>query len=123
MAKPTLDSYISKSVAEADSLNPRLSRNGPLGIRAKVEDPVDRGSDYDPANAWKLNPRQTAGYEAGRHWCLRSLAEIGLAGGIHVRRVALFNQPLGYVKSENQRDRALVWQEIWAIRAGMGALG
>jgi hypothetical protein len=25
-----------------------------------------------------------------------------------------------YVKSKNERDRALVWQEIWAIEAGMG---
>jgi hypothetical protein len=25
-----------------------------------------------------------------------------------------------YAKSANERDRALVWQEIWAIGAGMG---
>ncbi|HVR25659.1 MAG TPA: hypothetical protein VMU26_20360 [Candidatus Polarisedimenticolia bacterium] len=102
MAKATIDSYISKSVAEADSLNSATitikewtTGNGSLGIRAKVEDPVDKDGDYDPTNPWKLNPLQQQDMKLEGRGCLRSLAEIDLAGGIHVRRVALFDQPLG----------------------------
>ncbi len=91
----TLDTYISQSVGEADSLNsPTIKEWTTRHPGEVVEDPADKGSDYDPANAWKLSPRQQQDMKLEGRWCLRSLAEIGLAGGIHVRRVALFYQPL-----------------------------
>jgi hypothetical protein len=55
-AKATLDSYISKSVAEADGLNFTTIKEWTTGHPGEVvEDPVDKGSDYDPANAYKLS--------------------------------------------------------------------
>lgn len=95
MAKATLDSYLSKSVAEAESLDSATIKEWTTRHPGEVvEDPVDKGSDYDPANASKLNPRQQQDMKLEGRWCLRSLAEIDLAGKIHVRRVALFYQPL-----------------------------
>jgi hypothetical protein len=89
-AEATLDTYISQSVGDADSLY--SATIGEWAIRhpsETVEAPAHKGRNYDSEDAleqpnWKLEGR----------WCLRSTAGIDLAGGIHVRRIALFYQPL-----------------------------
>jgi hypothetical protein len=91
----TLDGYISKSVAEADSLDsPTIKEWATRHPGEVVEDPPKKGSDYDPANLWNLSPRLQQDMKLEGRWCLRSLAQIELAGGIHVQRVAVFYQPL-----------------------------
>jgi hypothetical protein len=87
---PTLDGYISQSVGGADSLY--SATIGEWAIRhpgETVEAPAPKDRDHDEENAreqqyWKLEGR----------WCLRSTSGIELAGGIRVRRIALFYQPL-----------------------------
>jgi hypothetical protein len=91
-SKPTLDSYVSQSVAEIDDLH--SATIGEWAIRHPGEilaTPADKG---DPRNAWKLNAPEQQDRKVEGRWCLRSTAEIDLAGGIHVRRTALFYQPL-----------------------------
>jgi hypothetical protein len=94
-SKPTLDAYISQSVVEANNPNfPTVEewiRKHPDDI---VQTPADKGSDYGSGISWDLKrPEQQEKKLQGR-WCLRSNAEIDLAEGIHVRRFALFYQPL-----------------------------
>ncbi|HXC42152.1 MAG TPA: hypothetical protein VNY51_01370 [Candidatus Dormibacteraeota bacterium] len=94
-SKDTLDIYVSKNVAEADSLDiPTIKEWSARHPGEVVQGPPSKGSDDDPANAWKLNPRQQEDVKLEGRWCLRSTAEIDLEGGIHVQRVALFYQPL-----------------------------
>jgi hypothetical protein len=94
-AKGTLDSYLSQAVAEADGVNFTSVKEWTTRHPGEVvEDPAKKSSDYDPANAYNLSPRQQEDMKLEGRWCLRSLAEIDLADGIHVRRVALFYQPL-----------------------------
>jgi hypothetical protein len=91
-SKPTLDSYVSQSVAEIDDLH--SATIGEWAIRHPGEilaTPADKG---DPRNAWKQNAPEQQDRKLEGRWCLRSTAEIDLAGGIHVRRTALFYQPL-----------------------------
>jgi len=92
--KATLDSYLSEAVAEADDSNSTIKEWIARHPGEVVEDAARKGSDYDPANAYKLDPRQQQDMKLEGRWCLRSLAEIDLADGMHVRRVALFYQPL-----------------------------
>jgi hypothetical protein len=94
-ARDTLDTYLSKAVAEADEVNFITVKEWTTRHPGEVvEGPPDKGTDYDPANAYKLDPRQQQDMKLEGRWCMRSLAEIDLADGIHVRRVALFYQPL-----------------------------
>ncbi len=93
--KDTLDTYISKNIAEADELNSSTIEEWTTRHPGEViEGPVGKSSDYDPANTWKLSPREQQETKLEGRWCLRSLSEIDLADGIHVSRVALFYQPL-----------------------------
>jgi hypothetical protein len=94
-SKPTLDAYISQSVVEANSSSfqtiEEWASKHPDDI---VQSPADKGSDYGSGITWDLKrPEQQEKKLQGR-WCLRSNAEIDLADGIHVRRVALFYRPL-----------------------------
>jgi hypothetical protein len=94
-SKGTLEIYVSKSVAEADSLDiPTIKEWSARHPGEVVEGPPSTGSDNDAANAWKLSPRQLQDMKLEGRWCLRSTAEVDLEGGIHVQRVALFYQPL-----------------------------
>jgi hypothetical protein len=96
-SEATLDGFVSQSVGDVDSLY--SATIGEWAIRhpgETVEAPAHKDRDYDPANVREQLDRKLQG-----RWCLRSTAGIGLAGGIHVRRIALFYQPLvelGYGK-------------------------
>jgi len=94
-SKPTLDTYISQSVVEANTSNsPTIeewTRKHPDEI---VQTPADKGSDYGSGNIWDLKRPEQQDRKLEGRWCLRSTAEIDLAGGIRVRRIALFYQPL-----------------------------
>lgn len=84
----TVDTYISKNVGEADTLNsPTIKEWTTRHPGEVIEGPAGKGSDYDPANAWKLSPPQQQEMRLAGRWCLRSLAEIEFASGIHVRRL------------------------------------
>ena len=89
-SEATLDSIISQSVIEAESLGtPAI---GEWAIRhpgETVDAPADKDRDYDQENARYMHDRELEG-----RWCLRSTARISLAGGIRLRRIALFYQPL-----------------------------
>ena len=94
-SKDTLEIFVSKTVAEADGWDtPTIEEWGARHPGEVVEGPPSKGSDNDPANAWKLSPRQQQDVKLEGRWCLRSTAEFDLEGGIHVQRVALFYQPL-----------------------------
>jgi hypothetical protein len=54
-----------------------------------VDEPAKKDLNYDSANAREQQDRKLEG-----RWCLRSTAGIDLVSGIHVRRIALFYQPL-----------------------------
>jgi hypothetical protein len=93
--QPILDTYISQTVGESETLY-----SSTIGQWAKrypgevVEDLADKSNEYNSANTYNLSPRQQQDRKLQGRWCLRSLAEIDLAGGIRVRRIALFYQPL-----------------------------
>jgi hypothetical protein len=89
-SEATLDSFISQSLGDAESLY--SATIGEWAIRhpnETVEVPAHKDRDYDSENAREQQDRKLEG-----RWCLRSTAGIDLAGGIHVRRIALFYQPL-----------------------------
>jgi hypothetical protein len=93
--KATLDTYVSQSVSEAESLNPATIDEWAMRHPGEtVVAPADNGSDYDQRNEWKLSAREQQDRKLEGRWCLRSTAEIDLAGGLRVRRIALFYQPL-----------------------------
>ena len=93
--RDTLDTYIAKSVAEADKADSTTIEEWTSRHPGEViEGPAGKSSDYDPANTWKLGPREQQETKLEGRWCMRSLSEIDLADGIHVRRLALFYQPL-----------------------------
>jgi hypothetical protein len=100
-SKPTLD-YISQSVVEANTSNsPTIeewTRKHPDEI---VQTPADKGSDYGSGNIWDLKRPEQQDRKLEGRWCLRSTAEIDLAGGIRVRRIALFYQPLAHKSTES----------------------
>jgi hypothetical protein len=89
-SEATLDGFISQSVIDAEKLgSPAI---GEWAIRHPgdtVDAPTDKDRDYDQQNARYMHDRELEG-----RWCLRSTARISLAGGISVRRIALFYQPL-----------------------------
>ena len=93
--QPTLDAYISQTTGESEALY-----SSTIGQWAKrypgevVEDVADKANEYNSTNTYNLNPREQQDRKLQGRWCLRSLAEINLAGGIRVRRIALFYQPL-----------------------------
>jgi len=75
--KDTLDTYISKNIAEADELNSSTIEEWTTRHPGEViEGPAGKSSDYDPANTWKLGPREQQETKLEGRWCLRSLAEI-----------------------------------------------
>src|ERR1019366_10223197 len=75
-SEAALDSFISQSVGDADSLYSATIAEWAIRHPGEtVESPADRDRDYDPENGreqpdWKLEGR----------WCLRSTAGIDLAG-------------------------------------------
>ncbi|HVN78390.1 MAG TPA: hypothetical protein VMW38_05285 [Terriglobia bacterium] len=56
-----------------------------------LEEPMDKS---DPRKAFNLEAWEKRDVKLEGRWCLKSIATIELAGGIHVRRVALFYPPL-----------------------------
>lgn len=94
-SKVTLEAYIGESVREANSPNlPTIEEWTSKHPDDIVQSPADKGRDYGSRITWDLKrPEQQERKLQGR-WCLRSNAEIDLAEGIHVRRIALFYQPL-----------------------------
>jgi hypothetical protein len=93
-AKPNLDTYIAQSVREAGTLYgvtiAEWSAHHPSEV---AQAPDDVGGD-DPTKAYELNPRQQNDRSLEGRWCLRSVTETDLSDGIHVRRTALFYQPI-----------------------------
>jgi hypothetical protein len=94
-SRATLNTYISQSVTEADGLDSATIAQWTIRHPGEiVEAPGDKGSDYDPRNALRLSAREQQDRKLEGRWCLRSTAEVDIAGGIRVRRIALFYQPL-----------------------------
>lgn len=86
----TTDSFVSQSVAEAEKLTaPTIGEWAILHPGEKVETPVDKDKNYDPQNERQEQERELEG-----RWCLQSTAQIALADGASVRRIAQFYQPL-----------------------------
>jgi hypothetical protein len=86
----TLDSYLQQSVGDAQSPGPATIAEWAIRHPGEVVDaPADKDRDYDAGDARQRRDRELEG-----RWCLRSTAQISLAGGVHVRRIALFYQPL-----------------------------
>jgi hypothetical protein len=86
----SLDTFVSQSVGENENQTPATIGewvNRHTG--EKVDGPAERDRGYDSGDARDRQERELEG-----RWCLRSTAEIDLAGGTHVRRIALFYQPL-----------------------------
>jgi hypothetical protein len=86
----TLDSYLQQSVGDAESPGPATIAEWAIRHPGEVVDaPADKDRDYDAGDARQRRDRELEG-----RWCLRSTAQISLAGGVRVRRIALFYQPL-----------------------------
>ncbi|MGB6691753.1 MAG: hypothetical protein WBE76_28265 [Terracidiphilus sp.] len=86
----TLDSFLSQNIAETGNFSwPVLKEWTSRHPEDSVQAPPAIGQEADSPIAKNLRDRALEG-----HWCLRSTAEIDLAGGIRVRRTALFYQPL-----------------------------
>jgi hypothetical protein len=91
-SKATLDRYLAQGVAEGDALNSEtISEWAVRHPGEKVEEPAAKA---DFGSVGELSVRQREDLKLEGRWCLRSTAEIDLAGGVHVRRIALFYQPL-----------------------------
>jgi len=93
--KPTVDSYISQSVREADALySATVEKWAAQHPGEVVETLAEKQSEYGAEVAYKLSAREQHDRKLQGRWCLRSLAEIDLGGGTRVRRIALFYPPL-----------------------------
>jgi hypothetical protein len=93
--RPTLNTYISQSVREADTLySATVEKWAAQHPGEVVETFADKQSEYGAGVAYKLSAREQDDRKLQGRWCLRSLTEIELDGGIRVRRIALFYQPL-----------------------------
>jgi hypothetical protein len=93
----SLDSFILQSVAEAQNLDSATISEWTIRhADEKVEEPAERDRGYDSGSARDRRDRELEG-----RWCLRSTGEINLAGGMRVRRTALFYQPLVELKFAN----------------------
>jgi len=94
-ARLTVDTYIAQSERETGTLYgvtiAEWSAHHPGEV---VQAPEDSDSDYDPNKAYDLSPRQQDVRSLEGRWCWKSIADIYLAGGVHVRRTALFYQPI-----------------------------
>ena len=88
----TLQEYLSQSIAEANGDQSitiaEWNKRHPGEV---LEEPMDKG---DPRKAYDLDAREKRDVKLEGRWCLKSIATIELAGGLHVRRVALFYPPL-----------------------------
>lgn len=94
-SQPTLNTYLSQTVAESENLySSTIDEWAKRYPGEVVEDLADKASEYSPASAYQLSAREQQDRKLQGRWCMRSLAEIDLAGGIRVRRIALFYQPL-----------------------------
>ena len=93
-ARPNLDTYIEQSVHEAATLYgvtiAEWSAHHPGEVVQALE---DIGGD-DPNKTYELSPREQNDRSLEGRWCIRSVTEPDLTGGIHLRRTALFYQPL-----------------------------
>jgi hypothetical protein len=86
----TVQEYLSRTIAEARTAN--LMTIGEWAAKYPgdlAETPAEAQIKTGFWYAWNTGEK---GLE--EHWCLRSTAEVALAGGIRVRRIALFYQPL-----------------------------
>jgi hypothetical protein len=91
---PTLDSYISGIVTESDALySATIGEWSARHPGEAAQSPTDEDSNYHPA-VFDPSPRVQQERKLEGRWCLRSTTVIELAGGMHVRRIALFYQPL-----------------------------
>ena len=91
-SRATLDAYLSQGADEEGALySATIVEWESPHPGEKVEGPAEKG---DPRNAWQLSEREHRNRKLEGRWCLRSTAEIHLAGDILVRRIALFYQPL-----------------------------
>lgn len=81
--------YLSRTMAEARTADLMTVAEWNAEHPGEVETPEQAQQRESFRDAWNTGEK---GLE--RHWCLRSTAEIQLAGGIAVRRIALFYQPL-----------------------------
>jgi hypothetical protein len=94
-SRATLNTYISQSLSEADGLDSATIAQWSIRHPGEiVEAPGDKGRDYDPRNALRPNAREQQDRKLEGRWCLRSTAEVDIAGGVRVRRIALFYQLL-----------------------------
>ena len=88
--EPSLESFFSQSVIEAVTLgSPTIAEWATRHPGEIVEAPADKDLNYDPRDARQRHDRELEG-----RWCMRSTAEISLATGLRVHRIALFYQPL-----------------------------
>ncbi len=88
----THEEYLSRTIAEANGDKPITIADWNKRHPGEVlEEPMDKG---DPRKAYNLDAREKRDLKLEGRWCLKSIAAIELAGGVHVRRVALFYPPL-----------------------------
>jgi hypothetical protein len=86
----TVQEYLSRTTAEARTAN--LMTIGDWTAKHPGDLIETRAQAQRRTRFWYAWNTGERGLE--EHWCLRSTAEVALAGGIHVRRIALFYQPL-----------------------------
>lgn len=88
----TLPNYLSQSIAEANGGQSvtidEWTKRHPGEV---LEEPMEKA---DPRKAYNLDARELRDVKLEGRWCLKSIATIQLAGGVHIRRVALFYPPL-----------------------------
>lgn len=88
----TLQNYLSQNIAEANGdQSVTIAEWNKLHPGEVLEEPMEKS---DPRKAYNLDPRELRDVKLEGRWCLKSIATIELAGGVHVRRVALFYPPL-----------------------------
>ncbi len=88
----TLQEYLSRTIAEANGNQSITIAEWQKRHPGEVlEEPMEKG---DPRKAYNLDAREKRDLKLEGRWCLKSIAAIELAGGVHVRRVALFYPPL-----------------------------
>jgi hypothetical protein len=89
---PTLQEFLSQAIAEAnDEQSITIADWNKRHPGEVLEEPMDKS---DPRKTFNLEAWEKRDVKLEGRWCLKSIATIELAGGIHVRRVALFYPPL-----------------------------
>jgi hypothetical protein len=86
----TVQQYLSRTISAARTAS--LASIGEWAAQYPedlAETPAEAPRKTAFSYAWNTGEK-----ELEEHWCLRSTAQIALAGGIRVRRIALFYQPL-----------------------------